>query len=1107
MAGKQTEKKTQRHVTKKDTLNPTLRRQNSLKEALSFYAGINEQGAIQFVSPAIAHVLGYKFEELIGRSITEFIQPDDLPVTSLLLDYSGKQPQQIQSATLHLMGKDGQWHVFEAYFEKLPVNSGNIQVIISLAENNTGGSADDNELIKNAEFYRIITENMKDTIWLMDMDLKTIFISPSVSYQRGFTLEEIQQSSLEQQLTPSSLAVVLQAVADEFTPENLARKDHAISRTLELEFFRKDGTTFWSENTISLVRDIKGDPVGILCAGRDISESKLAESAVKESEEKYRTLFENIPDGMYRVSPEGKILVANQTLIHMLGFQSKAEMIKSSAASDFFVPRADRLAWREKLERYGFLRNYELTLERKDGTKLYALDNVHVVRDKHGITLYYEGTLTDITELKQREHELEAIVNVSTALRTAQTRSEMLPVILAQATKLLNATDSMIWLVDPTSNEMVCEYALGQASRMIGVHMSSDTGVIAKIISTGAPYLNIEKSPELPVMMQENRKELLHSLAGVPLTAYDHVLGALVINSLTLLTNEDMRLLTVIADISANAINRTTLHEQTLHRSEQLVNVNAFSRSFAETLEVPEIFDRLHHAIEQLWPEVNTIRLFEFDSDLKLMNAVFVSEDEKELPPESLPPSTLDPKGEDALSQAILVQKPIFTSRPARELDLAKAQRIDPTPQSILSVPMLARGNVIGIIQVESRGKNRYTQEDAGFMSVLANTAAVAIENANLFNETKQRLEQVQALHEIESTINSNLDLQVIFNVVLSQTLILLQTDVASVYLLNSQTNMLELVASKGLPFYKTEIPQLRVNETLAGRSVIERRTIRIPDLEKSSLQNLLPKTYASEHFISYYAVPLIAKGQVKGVLELFYRVLFIPQAEWEGFLDTLTAQMATAIDNITLFESLQHSNMELALAYDTTLEGWLRAMDLRDKETEGHTTRVTEMTVQLARMMGFSETELVHVRRGAMLHDIGKIGIPDSILLKPGPLTPEERKQIEKHPQFAYDLLSPIAYLQSSLEIPYCHHERWDGSGYPRHLRSEAIPLIARIFAVVDVWDALTSDRPYRKAWTEEKTLEYIREQTGKHFDPAIVEAFMKFLKETRPATSFKTE
>ncbi|HTX79527.1 MAG TPA: PAS domain S-box protein, partial [Longilinea sp.] len=833
MTGKQSEKKARRNLPSDESANQTLRRQNSLKEALSFYAGINKNGMIQFVSPAIARVLKYRPEDLTGKSLTDFIHPDDVPVMSLLLDYSNKPSHQIQAAVFRLMGGDDKWHRIESFFQKLPDDAGSTQFIASIAE--SVDQPDEDELIQNAELYRIITENMKDTIWLMDMDLKTIFISPSVTYLRGYTLEELQQLPLDRQLTPSSLAVITQAMADEFTPENLARKDQIIARTLELEFYRKDGTTFWSENTLTLIRDINGNPVGILFAGHDISQSKLAETAVRESEEKYRTLFENIPDGMYRATPEGKFLVANQTLVRMLGYKSETELIKSHFAQDMFVPTEERKAWREKLERYGFLRNYELTLERKDGSKIHVLDNVHVVRDKRGKTLFYEGTLTDITELKQRERELEVIVNVSSALRSAQTRSEMLPVILDQVTKLLNATDSMIWLVDPASGELVCEYGLGQALKMIGVRMSPDNGVVARIVSTGAPYLNIEKAPDLQERMKELREELFHSVAGVPLAAYDHVLGALIINSLSMLTPEDLRLLSVIADIAANAINRTTLHEQTLHRSEQLINVNAFSRSFAETLEVPEVFNRLHHAIEQLWPEVNIIYLHKFDSDLKLIDCVFVSEDGKELPTSNFPPTTLDPKGKDSLSQAILTQKPIFTSHLSRQLDLAKTNRIDPTPQSVLSVPMLARGNVIGIIQVESRGRNRFTQEDAGFLSVLANTAAVAIENANLFNETRQRLEQVQALHEIESTINSNLDLQVIFNVVLSQTLTLLQTDAASVYILSPQTNVLDLVASKGLPFYKAEHPHLRVNESLAGRAVIERRTIRIPDLGKSS--------------------------------------------------------------------------------------------------------------------------------------------------------------------------------------------------------------------------------------------------------------------------------
>jgi putative nucleotidyltransferase with HDIG domain len=214
-------------------------------------------------------------------------------------------------------------------------------------------------------------------------------------------------------------------------------------------------------------------------------------------------------------------------------------------------------------------------------------------------------------------------------------------------------------------------------------------------------------------------------------------------------------------------------------------------------------------------------------------------------------------------------------------------------------------------------------------------------------------------------------------------------------------------------------------------------------------------------------------------------------------FLEALAGQAAIAIDNATLFEELQRSNLDLALAYDTTLEGWSRALELRDQETEGHTQRVTEMTLQLAHAMGLSEAELVHIRRGALLHDIGKMGVPDNILLKPGSLTDEEWIIMRKHPAYAHDMLAPIAYLRPALDIPYCHHEKWDGSGYSRGLKGEQIPLAARLFAVVDVWDALRSDRPYRAKWPEAKVRDYLREQTGKHFDPTVVEVFLRILRD----------
>jgi len=182
----------------------------------------------------------------------------------------------------------------------------------------------------------------------------------------------------------------------------------------------------------------------------------------------------------------------------------------------------------------------------------------------------------------------------------------------------------------------------------------------------------------------------------------------------------------------------------------------------------------------------------------------------------------------------------------------------------------------------------------------------------------------------------------------------------------------------------------------------------------------------------------------------------------------------------------------DVDLAYETTIEGWSRALDLRDKETEGHSLRVTEMTLALAKAMGMSGQELVQIRRGALLHDIGKMGIPDHILLKPGPLTPEEWAVMKQHPQFAYELLAPIAYLRPALDIPYCHHEKWDGTGYPRGLRGEQIPLAARIFAIADVWDALRSDRPYRPAWPAQQVRAHMLQLFGTHFDPRLLEPFL---------------
>lgn len=358
-----------------------------------------------------------------------------------------------------------------------------------------------------------------------------------------------------------------------------------------------------------------------------------------------------------------------------------------------------------------------------------------------------------------------------------------------------------------------------------------------------------------------------------------------------------------------------------------------------------------------------------------------------------------------------------------------------------------------------------------------------------LRRKLERQLGRLKALRTVDIAITASLDLRVVLDVILDQVTTELGLDAASV-LLRDGGPALRVVAARGLGEERTR-PVAAAGEV--GRAVLGGERVQVSDLREAS--GTRERALAEAGFVGYCALPLVAKGTVLGALEVLSTQRLPEDPEWWSFLDALAGQLAVAVDNARLVEGLRRANLELQLAYDATLEGWSRALDLRDRDTEGHTQRVAELTVRLARAVGVPEPELVHVRRGALLHDIGKLGIPDGILLKPGPLTEEEWAVMRQHPEYAYRWLSGIEFLRPALDIPYCHHERWDGAGYPRGLKGEEIPLAARIFAVVDVFDALTSDRPYREAWSQEEAVRYIREQAGVQFDPRVVETFLELV------------
>ena len=294
---------------------------------------------------------------------------------------------------------------------------------------------------------------------------------------------------------------------------------------------------------------------------------------------------------------------------------------------------------------------------------------------------------------------------------------------------------------------------------------------------------------------------------------------------------------------------------------------------------------------------------------------------------------------------------------------------------------------------------------------------------------------------------------------------------------LNSQPQVFDPAASISPAGYEVLQDVVRLRRPVVINDMVRRQNRRV-----SSIQSVL-------------AVPMFHEDRVTGVLQILSKMRRRFSVIETDIMSLVSNTTAVSLENLHLGSHLANLDPQQNIAYDSAVESWRRALELRDRATEGHGFRVAEMTVRLAICLGYGSYDLTHMRFGAQLHDIGKIGVPDSVLLKPGPLDDEDKKIMYKHPVYAYEMLSSIPNFAPILDIPYSHHERWDGGGYPSGLKGEQIPLSARIFAVIDVWDALNSDRPYRTAWPEKEVITYIRDQSGKHFDPQVVDAFLTMM------------
>ena len=845
-------------------------------------------------------------------------------------------------------------------------------------------------------------------------------------------------------------------------------------------------------------------PMAIERELRDAKERQarnIAETALRKSEERFRLLAENAQDIIYRIDfmPDEVITYVSPAVKAIMGYET-SEIYSQQKLINFLIHPDDRELL-DKLVSPEALKNeppITMRCRHKNGNYIWMeIRNTAILDDNENL-LALEGIARDITERKEAELEIkshsarvEALARIASRLNAHLSLQSVLDEICQETAKILDVQSVSVVLNHDDQNAKacygnskgICEKCMPVASALFENPLDDRE---IKVVSRAFLSDLVSEEVVLP--------EELNSMAFVPIIRGEELLGILTICSYEAgqeFSDHDLKLLKGITDQASQAISNTQLYEETRKRAAQLAllyDAGLALNSMLEPIQQLELlFQMAMGAINA--EQVAFFRYITQTDELELELSNGLSEDFK-IALQNIKPSAWDERKPVGWVAANRV--------PLNLPDISADTRFltyDFHPKAMLLVPVIHAKQVQGVLGVFSEKTNAFSASDEKLLSLFANQAAVALENTRLFNDAVRHLNQLETLRAIDQTISGSMNLHVILNFVLSQIVDFLSVDIADILLLDQATQTLKFAAGRGFRTDALKRTRLRFGEGYAGKAAMERRIIRVPHLDlehdgdELNRSILLPE----ENPACYYAVPLVSKGVVRGVIEILHRSPLDPNKEWFAFLEAVATQMAIAIDNATLFEDLQRSNMDLVQAYDSAIEGWAKILETRDEETEGHTLRVTDLTINIARRMGIPEADLVHIHRGALLHDIGKIGIPDNILLKPGPLTDEEWKIMRTHPEIAFRVLSPLSYLRPALDIPHDHHERWDGSGYPRGLKGEQIPLAARIFAVVDVWDALTSDRPYRKAWTEEKALAYIREQSGKHFDPQVVETFLE--------------
>ena len=1001
---------------------------------------LNADGTIRYESPAIERLLGYTSEELVGQSIFDLIHPDDVSAIRGIFEEGVKIQDYTETATFRYKSKDGSYRHFESLARNLIADPTIAGIIINSRDITERKRAE-----QVSKRYDLLLENARDIILLLrGTDGQVLEANQAAINAYGYDHAELLTKTIYD----------LRAVETHVIVGVQIRQAIDAGATFETIHRRKDGSTFPVE--VNSHGEMIGDEAVLLSIIRDVTERKR----VEQEKETQRSEMETL----YHLTVELAEMPVAADLEEMVTTRLKQLTGAYIVAVSEYNPAKKQLEQRRIETDSRAIREASRLLGRGVTELAYPVSEAmytEMVQSKIG----YRHTLTEATfgsippaasAVLQKLFNLELCIGMAIQHQGDLMGTLMLVLQRGQAVP-------SEWLVTALANVLSIVYRRKRAE-VARLESENRFQALAETLPQSIFECDLEGQ-----LTYANRK-------AFEVFGYTRLEPGLTVTDLIVESQREQ----------ARHRMRRNIEDQTESHNEYLAQRQDNS-TFPVAVYSAPIFQS-NRAVGLRGVVVDLTELKSAEAALR------ESEDRYRVVTNMISDYACSVRVET--NHELVFE---WETRPFSELigftpDEIRARGGAHSiihPDDAPNVPHTDYENPVPTVQeyrIITKGGEVHWHRDYQ-KPVWDETQGRVV---RIYGVTQDITERKRREHELEVIATLSAALRTaptraeMLPVILDQVLDLHDVQGETLAIRNLATGEITTELGRGQWANLTGV-QLSPDKSVTGRVIVTGQRYVTTDVRHDSL-------FAHPDLISDLdcaaCVPLTVQGQAIGALWVGRRT---PIREEEVRLLTSIADIAAnAIHRATLHEQTQKHAADLAQAYDTTLEGWAHALELRDQETEGHTRRVAQMTIDLARAMGVGEAEMEDIRRGALLHDIGKMGVPDSVLLKPGTFNEREWEIMKRHPEYAREMLTPIDYLRQALNIPYCHHEKWDGTGYPRGLQGEQIPLAARIFAIADVRDALTSNRPYRAAWSEEDAVKYIREQSGKHFDPRVVEAFL---------------